>query len=219
MKAVLLSVRPQRCEKICHQIGRENGTPIYEKSLEIRKNRPKLDTPFKCYIYRTKEKMRLLEIMRDGDENYGEIYHGKPVFIKTYGNHHCSESDGKVIGEFVCDRIDMLAPINHCDLDVEGASRLSREQIVKYLKGHGYGWHISDLKIYGKPKELNEFYHYLPDKILDDGDYDCRGGGKIMCMDMPEGGDDCAECPYGGRVYLKHAPQSWCYVEEVKQDD
>ena len=42
-KAVLISIRPKWCEKIV------NG----EKTIEVRKTRPKLDTPFKCYIYCT----------------------------------------------------------------------------------------------------------------------------------------------------------------------
>ena len=73
MIAVLISIRPKWCEKII------SG----EKTIEVRKTRPKMDTPFKCYIYCTKPEEKLLTIMKDGDENYGETYHGKPVFIKT----------------------------------------------------------------------------------------------------------------------------------------
>ena len=147
MQSVLISVRPQWCELIA------SG----KKTIEVRKTRPKLKTPFKCYIYQTKPKDRLITILKDGDENYGETYHGKPVFIKTYGDGYWTGRNQKVIGEFVCDYIDMLAPINHCDLDVESCSCLSREQIVEYLKGCGYGWHISALHIYDKPRELSEF--------------------------------------------------------------
>lgn len=43
MKAVLISIRPKWCEKIA------SG----EKKIEVRKSRPKLQTPFKCYIYCT----------------------------------------------------------------------------------------------------------------------------------------------------------------------
>ena len=42
-KAVLISIRPKWCELIA------NGT----KTVEVRKSRPKLHTPFKCYIYCT----------------------------------------------------------------------------------------------------------------------------------------------------------------------
>lgn len=73
MIAVLISIRPKWCEKII------SG----EKTIEVRKTRPKMDTPFKCYMYCTKPEEKLLTIMKDGDENYGETYHGKPVFIKT----------------------------------------------------------------------------------------------------------------------------------------
>ena len=41
--AVLISIRPKWCEKII------SG----EKTIEVRKARPKLATPFKCHIYCT----------------------------------------------------------------------------------------------------------------------------------------------------------------------
>ena len=41
-KAVLISIRPGWCEKII------SG----QKTIEVRKTRPKMDTPFKCYIYK-----------------------------------------------------------------------------------------------------------------------------------------------------------------------
>lgn len=43
MKTVLISIQPKWCELIL------SG----DKTLEIRKNKPKLITPFKCYIYCT----------------------------------------------------------------------------------------------------------------------------------------------------------------------
>lgn len=42
-KAVLISIRSGGCQKIME--GR--------KTIEVRKTRPKMDTPFKCYIYRS----------------------------------------------------------------------------------------------------------------------------------------------------------------------
>ena len=44
MKAVLISIRPEWCEKIANKV----------KSLEIRKTVPKLKPPFKVYIYCTR---------------------------------------------------------------------------------------------------------------------------------------------------------------------
>ena len=67
-KAVLLSIQPRWCGLIV------SG----KKTIEVRKTRPKIETPFKCYIYQIKSKDKLLDVMKDGDDNYGTIYHGKP---------------------------------------------------------------------------------------------------------------------------------------------
>lgn len=58
-KTVMLSIRPKWCEKIA------SG----EKTIEVRKTRPKLDMPFRCYIYCTqgiKERIAM-DIERYGD--------------------------------------------------------------------------------------------------------------------------------------------------------
>lgn len=188
MRSVLISIRPKWVEKIV------SG----EKTLEVRKTRPKLETPFKCYIYCTEAKKRLVTILKDGDENYGEIYHGKPVFIKVEDGSVCDMwgKRQKIVGEFTCDRIYGLAPLNHAPDDVEQQACLTREEIVRYLKGVGYGWHISKLEIYDTPKPLSAF----------------KGLCKIEA--------DCGGCPYynytkmecDGRI-IKRPPQSWCYVE------
>ena len=133
-KAVMLSIRPKWCEKIV------NG----EKTIEVRKTRPKLQTPFKCYIYCTM------------DHPYISVSCGELDKLNYRTNTVC-RCNGKVIGEFTCDRIYELAPLNHAPDDVEQQSCLTREEIVNYLKGTGYGWHISALQIYDKPRELSEF--------------------------------------------------------------
>lgn len=126
-KAVMLSIRPKWCEKIA------SG----EKTIEVRKTRPKMDTPFKCYIYETQG-----FVERDG------------IMAFRLG--------GRIIGEFTCDRIYELAPLNHAPDDVEKQACLTREEIVNYLKGTGYGWHIVNLKIYDTPRELSEFRRACP---------------------------------------------------------
>ena len=201
MQSVLISIRPQWCKKIA------SG----KKTLEIRKTRPKLDTPFKVYIYQTQNGMV-----------------GTGLFTRAGEIMGRSVKNGKVIGEFVCDNIneysfgvdceDPFSEVYYITTKEGEQTGLGYEEFANYGGGKTlYGWHISDLQIYDKPKELSEFYHYLPDKILYNGDYDCRGGGEIVCMDMPEGGSDCEECPYGGRVYLKRPPESWRYVEELEE--
>ena len=160
MKAVLVSIRPKWCEKII------SG----EKTIEVRKTRPKLNPPFRCYIYCTKAMERLICILRDGDENYGEIYHGKTVFIKTDEGSICDTwgKRQKVFGEFTCDRIDeydddTIFSFQHedyarwNDFDLDRAC-MHPEDFQNYANGKWlYGWHISDLRVYDHPRDLWEF--------------------------------------------------------------
>lgn len=130
MKSVLIRIRPHRCAKI-----------VSNKTIEVRKTRPKLETPFKAYIYCT---------MSDARDRYNILeLHGADGKIR--------KANGKVMGEFVCDKVYELAPINHAPDGVEQQACLTREEIVRYLRGVGYGWHISDLKIYEQPRKLEEF--------------------------------------------------------------
>lgn len=174
-KAVMLSIRPKWCEKIA------NG----EKTIEVRKTRPKLQTPFKCYIYCTM------------DHPYISVPCGELDKL-NYRTNTVGRCNGKVIGEFTCDRIYGLAPLNHAPDDVEKQACLTREEIVNYLKGTGYGWHISDLKIYDKPRELRE---------LKKNNRDC------FYADLGLAKRDCPDCKNSG-CFLERPPQSWCYAEE-----
>ena len=149
-KAVLISIRPEWVRKIL------NGS----KTVEIRKTVPKCGVPFKCYIYCTKPEEKLLAIMKDGDENYGETYHGKPVFIKmekapTTGILNMRQ---KVIGEFVCDEIISIDGAGKIPSDIARPTCLEPAELHQYLGAAvGYGWHISYLVIYDHPRDLWEF--------------------------------------------------------------
>lgn len=187
-KAVMISIRPKWCEKIA------SG----EKTIEVRKPRPKLETPFKCYIYCTVE-MAGYDALWVLDAPTREKYSFMAVAAYLENPKGANKGNGKVIGEFTCDRIYELAPLNHAPDDVETQACLTREEIVNYIKGTGYGWHIVDLKIYDTPKKLSEF----------------KGLCKVE--------SDCCACPYynyskmdcDGRT-IKRPPQSWCYVEATK---
>lgn len=184
VKAVLMSIRSEWCELIA------NGM----KTLEIRKTKPKLETPFKCYIYCTRS---------------GSIF--------LVGGKHPVQGNGCVIGEYICGEIHEYEAEFHedddCYQDIREIFRsddnsdddcrdfhiitsneeykpdncklcwescLTFDEIKKYIGKECfcftfYGWHISDLKIYDKPKELTEFGKTRP-------------------------------------------PQSWCYVEECVEN-
>lgn len=133
MKSVLISIQPKWVEKIA------SG----KKTIEVRTTKPKIETPFKCYIYMTQGKFKDLGTYSDW------IYQNRM----------------RVIGEFVCDSIedfskwefDYSSLLRHINLYAGTNGNFTF--LDNYLKGekYGYGWHISDLKIYDKPKDLSEF--------------------------------------------------------------
>ena len=141
-KAVLISIRPEWCEKII------NG----QKTIEVRKTRPKMNTPFKCYIYKC-------------------------------GN-------GKVIGEFLCDQIININGAGRIPSDAARPTCLEPAELHQYLgAATGFGWHISNLRIYDTPRELREFTGLRETKF----------GAEPVPITRP--------------------PQSWRYVEEELWND
>ena len=147
MKSVMISIKPKWCELIA------SG----KKTIEVRRNRPKLETPFKCYIYCTKSKPLI--------GNYeGHIFSMDEGDFDYYNRNTIFKCNGKVFGEFVCDCIIPIS-ITYSDPDSRVALKefpytcLTDKQIIDYLGNDktGYGWHISDLKIYDEPKELKRF--------------------------------------------------------------
>ena len=175
-KAVLISIRPKWCEKIA------SG----EKTIEVRKTRPNIATPFKCYIYCT-----------SGNISY-----------KCGNGMICHNSGGRIIiGKFLCKKIDRIVRVGYMggmappSYFVEALNSLSgilpiksllnascltlRDLEAYFSGGCGYGWYISDLRIYDQPKGLDEFTRLR-------------------------------ETKFGSEpVTIKRAPQSWCYVEEM----
>ena len=142
MKSVLISIQPKWCEKIA------NG----EKTIEVRKTKPKLEPPFKCYIYCT---------LSGNNEFFKETLNGD---VAAWNRGKWADKKGNVIGEFICDRIFLWNQDVHDDdtITLEEASQLARldeNELLKYADGYFYGWHISKLFIYDEPKKLSEFNH------------------------------------------------------------
>lgn len=199
MKAVLISIQPKWCELIAN----------CEKTVEVRKTKPKIDVPFKCYIYETKDKKFEHIGVHYADERKDFIHH-----------------IGKVIGEFVCDRIYNITPHfdkpDFCNQYIcdwkwgEGTACLSFTEMNDYLKGEkGYGWHITDLVIYEQPKALSEFYV--------EGDCDCMNCRNCAWFDRGNGynvENDCNLAYKGVDEHKSYKPikrpfQSWGYVYEA----
>ena len=191
-KAVMLSIRQKWCEKII------NG----EKTIEVRKTRPKLKTPFRCYIYCTM------------DHPYISVSCGELDKL-NYRTNTVYRCNGKVIGEFTCDRIDRLAPANDpygiYDIDDDYVFQTCLENGALWDYGHGtplYGWHIFDLRIYDAPRDLSEFWRDCPE--YSELSTNCWGCENVC------GDDDETDCNTDGRLYIRRAPQSWCYVEAME---
>ncbi len=198
-KAVLISIRPKWVEKIV------NG----EKTIEVRKTRPKLKTPFKAYIYCTmpdaKDPHNILEL------------HGADGKIR--------KANGKIIGEFTCDRIYEIRKrgipenFDYCylslnewgndDIETEiraiSASCVSKEELNAYGAKAPllYGWHISDLLIYDQPRELTAFRRACKNSWY------CES-----CAMYWENNGTCGN----ESLQIRRPPQSWCYVEAMKDE-
>lgn len=195
-KSVLISIHPRWIVKIARG----------EKTIEVRKSRPKLDPPFKCYIYCTKAQNPVLVALQNLEDS--------PVIMTCgTGTRRCPVEDaswarllnGTVCGEFTCDHIYQYTTMaikdgtDICDEDMERLSCLTHRELADYeassMKEEGlwysglYGWHIADLKIYDEPKELSELHH------------------------------DCSQCGYVNARWdncdfiIKRPPQSWCFVK------
>lgn len=208
MKAVLLSIHP----KYCHLIAKG------EKTIEVRKSKPKLDLPFKCYIYCTASDKNLGLLSGNGTTDLIVCSNWKTAI--PVGGEICN---GKVIGEFVCNKIMTISygceimygidyPNKHAK-QLEDDSWLSLEELKHYADGKDvYGWHISNLKIYDKPKELSEFCYpsekYCEKGLCEGCPYDEVPNEYLLKSYGTEYEYDCEQ-----RRPLKHPPQSWYYVE------
>ena len=190
-KAVLLSIKPKYCELIA------NG----KKTIEVRKTRPKLDIPFKCYIYCTNDYSNFKTKSRQN-----EFWIGEPLNSISKGRHI---GNGKVIGEFICDRIididcDSVAPFDKAlDLYIDKQCCLTRDEFFAYTQGRcAFGLHISYLTIYDKPKDLDEFMAFGKSNC------DCKNCNNCLYISI-DGVCDIKD----SYQPLFRPPQSWCYVE------
>ena len=136
MKKILISIKPQWVAKIL------NG----EKTLEIRKTAPKCELPCEVYIYCTKENAKHF------------------IDNKIYN----AMMKGKVVAKFTLNKItpigkDMFGycPFTMEILDGEWLSKgscLTQNDLRRYLGDKtGYAWHIDNLVIFDKPKELKDY--------------------------------------------------------------
>lgn len=184
MKSVLISIHPKWAEKIA------SG----EKTIEVRKTAPK-EVPFKCYIYES----------RNGGHRCKHCNEKDSCYSYAPKNVGCYNGRGKVIGEFICNNASELDYVYYWNNGYEFATCLTYRQVADYGKGKTlYGWHISDLKIYDKPRELSEFSRPCSYSGLC---FSCKRtsfkkDGNLLC-----------------NTKITRPPQSWMHVEDLGEEE
>jgi len=208
MKSIILSIQPKYVAKIL------SG----EKTIEVRKVIPQCETPFKVYVYCTKAKLKngkylyLNPLEKRKDLGITEDWIPLESFLTinggTINEFDCSLLNGKVVAEFIVNKVTNITHkgfVNPEFLEQElfQKSCLSTEEFFKYSDNYKkdlYGFHISDLKIYDKPKELGEFKTV---KVV--GRYHRKNETKFEKLQ------------HSKRVevkYITRPPQSWQYCVE-----
>ncbi len=230
-KAVMISIQPKWCQLIA------SG----KKTIEVRKTRPKIATPFKCYIYCTYGE----GLMEYKDEVLPNVLIGCRVSAnKIYGN--CC--NGKVIGEFICDGISeyecefhngiclYYEEISKAFIDEDGCeyrrietandndnpdncyllrnAAMTFQQIKDYANWDGFGM------LYGW--HISNLVIYDEPKELSEFYVYCdRCDEKpIKCKYAYEESSEngyYSECMCDFKRPIERPPQSWCYVEEASE--
>ena len=146
MRAIMISIKPEWVAKIL------NG----EKTIEVRKSMPKCDLPIDVYVYCTKDNELLCQI--DNEWNTIKVFRGTK--LKSIFN-------GKVVAKFTLNKVEEHRPFFHWCIEKETC--LTRNEVLDYLdskdksvsnpkrQGKVYAWHIDDLVIFDRPRELSNF--------------------------------------------------------------
>ena len=201
-KAALISIKPEWVAKIL------NG----EKTIEVRKTAPKLETPFKCYIYCTKDKKYTIAPIRFVEGWFVKKYDETTHYANGCTWNKKDDLNGKVVAEFTCTKIhkvdnkgSQFSINNDMALTnrIGARSRLNFDDMKHYLgTKDGYAWEIENIKFYDQPKGLSEFKYSCRD------DHACNLCKYLTVASWDKGNTSCG-------AFVRRPPQSWCYVEEI----
>ena len=199
MKAIMISIKPK-------WVALEmNGI----KNIEVRNTAPKdwkdylsgktkeMPKPIDVYIYCSKgnkKNWHLIEVV-DTDTGWKGYEYDYYIGSKEY-LEHCLES--KVVAKFTLNKVEEIDSWYHLSKDDFAKTCLTISELVNYIGNFeiGYAWHISNLVIFDKPKELSEFFPYCKDTKCEYRKNHCS-----ICHREP----------------LTKAPQSWCYIESEEE--
>lgn len=223
MKEIMISIRPQWVEKILNK----------EKTIEIRKTMPKCELPCKVYIYCTKPK-KWWSFSSWGCTSDELVWKIKDKVKMCNGlevwDDDCEKLNGKVVAEFTLNKVKEYGYVYSPALLMQGYYTqrgkeldyskccLKLHEIEKYaddgemLPKPIYAWHIDNLKIYDKPKEVSEFSGFIPNNKCEKHE---KGFACDKCDAYDKEHDTCLALYYCHKP-IKRPPQSWCYVEKLE---
>lgn len=214
----MISIQPQWVNKILNS----------EKIIEIRKTKPNCELPCRVYIYCTKNR-HLALVVGGGNSSLFRCCDSETAFIcggKLGNGKIVAEFTLNKVEEFEFELWDdttyesianvyyddetgeRITNVFESDREIEDTkllkdSCLSVSQLREYLgKGFStcYAWHIDNLKIYDRPKEIDEF---------------CKRCCLIHSKPNTQCFKDLCKHKYNcnnGLIKLTRPPQSWCYI-------
>ena len=199
MKSILMPVRPKWVAKIL------NG----EKTVEIRKTAPKEWVDYLNCKANDKPEPMIVDIYCTKDKQGLWLSNGK-YDILNENKYVKSSINGKVVARFTLNKVEEISwQMGVYELEQQWFSDfldkccLSFWELKNYLnRKNGYAWHISNLEIFGDPKELSEFYTLK-----------CNQKKEPCNIKDVFGAEECHRLCKLCKSLTK-APQSWCYVEE-----
>lgn len=227
MKAVMISIQPKWVEKIA---SGQKTIEVRKTAPEVPFKAYIYCTKAKPYLY--KEANPPFELFLDSDLYEGEGYDDRLFSGKVIGEFVCNKVDNFYCVSVPYQRENNLGYGQFIDNGVykvngwhEGISFerndkyidtmlnnnnlkemcLTAQELFDYIGvgKHLYGLHISDLKIYDKPRELSEFHI------------------KKTCNSCKKSGYESTACVYDEDckvpMPINRAPQSWQYVEELEE--
>lgn len=168
-----------------------------KKTIEVRKSALK-DLPQDIVFYMSKDEKSFAKIPKEFQEKYRKHFGkvGLAIVCDKITRYNCDKNFDEY---FIAGYIGAYMPLKEMCL--------TNKDLIEYGKGRPlYGWHISDLKIYDKPKELSEFYRPCSYSGI------CYSCNRFRPNGTPndEPNDFC-----DGEI--TRPPQSYMYVKELKR--
>ena len=191
MKNILLSIKPKYVAKILNR----------EKTIEIRKTMPKCDLPITVYIYCTKENATTKPLL---------LANKDIVSDNLLNQHNVRWLNGKVVAKFTLRKVEEFTNDELWEKCFKTEELITKScvpfsRLMAYSRASSiYAYHIEDLVIFDKPRELSEFKHYQDERI------------KVMGNPYPISFFGSVAYHYEKKSVLKpltKAPQNFCYVE------